>query len=333
MKKLISIIMSSFIILSCFCITVFAEDLDYNNFQASERIYGGVELDKDYTVKLSEDFHTLYVDENTLVPVDASKLDYDYYWVKTEGFGATMDFELTEQQKKDIKEIKVACTGGLMILELHIELNNGAVYKLSYIQQEYYDDYEKVIAGVGDQVVVDFEYPQDNMISADKADFYTEPIIIFDVGIRDITWYNVSLASGPVQKPVGAICVGDQGKYYFCDSAENGKDGAWRDDYYGDFAQLKVHEITDPQVIAEIDQGLRAFYSDDYGSLYDEEKNADISTLLVTVLFLLVPLAVLVIFTVKAVKAKGTYRKLYTVISIGALVEIIIFIILVVILN
>ncbi len=339
MKKVLSIIIAVILIISCFAVTCFA-GIEANSsieVDSDNMFYGDIYLDEKTTASIDEDFEVLTVNGKKYVPVNVSDFPMDFYTIEMKNdIDSTtiigyypMDFRLSEAQKEKISAVSMACNDTYSVYLVDLHFKNGSTYSQSFMRESLIPEYEKLLKNEG-EYVIDYWYPEDNQVYADKATLVISETITINTGEIDyIDFFDVHIqtSGGELVKNVGVLITNSEDKFYYADSEENGKTGDWYSNFDWSPTDIKVHEITDPVLYEQLVAAQKAYYDDDYGLLYNSASSETVGKVLLIVFFLIVPIAVLVIFTIKAIKGKGAYRMLYIAISVGALVELIIFVI------
>ncbi len=334
MKKVLSIIFSVIIVLSCLSLTAFASDKLFVYDDEYE-----IDFDKTFppvSASISEDYQTLTVNGKTFSPFNPQDFDIQYNYIDNymgiENFvpPSEIDFQLTDAQKETFKVITAKCNDNENIFEIEISTNYGGSFTGTYLRDDYFDDLALYNSGEG-VFTIDFGYPENNTLSVEKKLLYGDTEKIRGSKLSYLLWFDVSLSSADgtfLRHGYGEVLVGE-GKYYYADCEESELNDVVYDSY------LLVHEITDKELIAKIDECMAAydeyyqdeFYDDDYDVLYDDNATYTIAKVLLIILFAVIPLIILIIFALKSVGKKDVYLKLYLTIAGLCVAEIITFVI------
>ena len=337
MKKILSLMFAFLFIFSCFAVTAFAEDFaiddDFNIFEA-----------KQPTITFSEDYQKLYVDGEPFSRFNASTITADFgYTVLVEYeynsqyyTGNSAYVKLTDRQKENIADILIERNQYKNMYRIEIYFNDGSSLTVYFLQDTCFDEYNKIISGNVNEYIVDFSYPEDNTVIAQKTDLFGETVKLNRNDLADLyETYSVFVQSsdGSMVAYVGAVFnIGEN--FYYIDYKETGVDSEFLyDTPQGMLAELSVHRITDEALLEKLNSAQESYYSDDYGILYDDDATESISTVFLIFIFAVVPAVILVISLVKAIRGKGIYKKIYGTVSALCIAELIVFVIIAVIFS
>jgi hypothetical protein len=87
-------------------------------------------------------------------------------------------------------------------------------------------------------------------------------------------------------------------------------------------------EITDENLCNKIDECIEAYYDDDYGFFDDDGFTNTVSKVMLTIIFLIFPLAVFALALILAIRSKGYYKKLLRILYISAIVTLVLVVVL-----
>ena len=351
MKKLLSIIFALVLILSCFAVTVFAEDMplvDFEVVEEKDEVYFDTNeiplYDEQPIIKFSDDFSKLYVDEDPFSRADLSMLltDFGYTVITTRerdlSSKGTAYLELTDAQIKDIAKIYIETNLETTMYRIELYYGDGSSLTVYFLKDSLLEDYQEIISGNADKYLIDFLWPDGNIVTATKSEMAGEVVNLTEKEIYDSTYeffyVDASNKSLSLRTYAGIVCLMDE-TYYYIDYKENNIEEA--DFLYGEDPDsdvtLKVHKITDEALNAKFATALESYYKDDYGIFYDDDTSEVISAVFLIIVFAVLPFVVFVIFLVKAIRGKGAYKKIYGTVSAICIAEIIVFIILAIIIT
>ena len=325
MKKILSLIISFILIFSCFAVTVFAEDTieDFDIFNAKMPIG-----------TFSDRYENFYADGERYTRINASlvELDLNHYWIVEDEYnndyytGTSIYIELTNQQKQEIKTVKLESNKDRTIVEATLVYFDDVEMTIVYLKDNYLDEYNKILSGQTEILTIDFMYPYSNSVEAQNYQFVGEMTSFTNSRLVDLEDdYDVIAknSDGSMSVVVGKLLIIDD-EYYYLNFKEAGFD---EDDWYsgsiGKIANKPIHKITDTQLLEKIDNAMVEYYEDDYGVLYDDNATESISIVFFIFVFAFIPLAILVFFLIKALKGEGIYKKLYFTVVAICLAEII----------
>lgn len=299
MKKFISFIIALIVLSSCIGITSFAAS---------------------YDVTLSEDFSELYSAGKTYSMVDASK--FQIYHEDSQ-----KQVVLSNSQKETVRDVFLETAANEIFFFADIKYKNGITLSISYLDNDYMDEYSKIINGDVENYTIDFYYPEGNIIEAKKE-------ILFDYGnsvtltSKDIDFsdtYDVYIGKEHdlLKIVAGVILVNDDDCFY----VDFEEAGLTADEWYSiyDYPHVKAHKIKDEALLDKIYDAQDRYYRDDLGFFYDDDFTESISTALIIFVFAVIPLALFILFLILAILSKTVYKKLFTVICALSAAELTVF--------
>lgn len=326
MKKLLSLIISFVLVFSCFAVTVFAEDFDLLNAKTPIGTF-------------SDRYEKFYAEGEQYTRIKASVIETDlnYNWIVEEEYvseyylGVGIYIQLTNQQKQEIKTVKLKTNKDRTLIEATFTYFDDAQMTVMYLKDAYLDEYNKVVTGQTETLTIEFVYPSYNNVEAQRQQLVGEMTTFTNSRLVDLEDdYDVVArnSDGSMSVVVGKLLV-IADEYYYLNYKEA---GFGEDDWYsgsiGEIANKPLNKITDTQLIAAIDGAMEEYYNDDYGVLYDDDVTESISIGFFVFVFAVVPLAILVFFLIKAIRGKGIYKKLYFAVVAVCLAEIVVFAVL-----
>lgn len=326
MKKLLSLIISFVLIFSCFAVTVFAEDFDLLNAKTPIGTF-------------SDRYEKFYAEGEQYTRIKASVIETDlnYNWIVEEEYvseyylGVGIYIQFTNQQKQEIKTVKLKTNKDRTLIEATFTYFDDAQMTVMYLKDAYLDEYNKVVTGQTETLTIEFVYPSYNNVEAQRQQLVGEMTTFTNSRLVDLEDdYDVVArnSDGSMSVVVGKLLV-IADEYYYLNYKEA---GFGEDDWYsgsiGEIANKPLNKITDTQLIAAIDGAMEEYYNDDYGVLYDDDVTESISIGFFVFVFAVVPLAILVFFLIKAIRGKGIYKKLYFAVVAVCLAEIVVFAVL-----
>ena len=326
MKKLLSLIISFVLVFSCFAVTVFAEDFDLLNAKTPIGTF-------------SDRYEKFYAEGEQYTRIKASVIETDlnYNWIVEEEYvseyylGVGIYIQLTNQQKQEIKTVKLKTNKDRTLIEATFTYFDDAQMTVMYLKDAYLDEYNKVVTGQTETLTIEFVYPSYNNVEAQRQQLVGEMTTFTNSRLIDLEDdYDVVAknSDGSMSVVVGKLLV-IADEYYYLNYKEA---GFGEDDWYsgsiGEIANKPLNKITDTQLIAAIDGAMEEYYNDDYGVLYDDDVTESISIGFFVFVFAVVPLAILVFFLIKAIRGKDIYKKLYFAVVAVCLAEIVVFAVL-----
>lgn len=344
MKKILSLIIAFVLIFSCLAITVFAEDIaieESYEYIPSEDV--DIFANKEPKATFSEDYKKLYIDGEPFSRIDSSMLLTDASWILSvdeihnEEYDTGNDIyvELTDAQKNEVKSVEFERNYHCNIYRASINFNDGSMLTVTFLKDTYLEEYNQLLKGETSEYEINFLYPDGNIVKTDKYALSGKEVMFNKAQLEDFNdIFDVTTknADGSIVIAVGLVIrIGDN--YYYADYSDLGIQKQL--DWVGmsDLADKPIYRITDEFLLNKINEAQESYFDDDFGVLYDEDAGETISKAFFAFLFFIVPLALFVIFLVKAIKGKGTYKKLYITIASLCMATVIVFVILAVIVG
>ncbi len=349
MKKILSIMFAIMLIFSCFAVTAFAEDMPIVDSEIffEEDIYDTYNYpiyDKQPIISFSDDFKKLYVNDEPFSRFDASALSTDFGYTvvaedeRNENLRSSAYVEWTDEQKKSISDIYIEVNLETTMYRIEFYYGDGSSLTVYYLKDALFEDYKEIINGNADKYLIDFLWPDGNIVTATKSEMAGEIVSLTEKEIYDSTieFFYVDCANESLSLSAyaGIVCLMDE-TYYYIDYKENNIEEA--DFLYGEDLDadvtLKVHKITDEALNARFQTALEDYYNDDYGIFYDDDASDVISVVFLIFVFAVVPAVLFVIFLIKAIRGKGVYKKIYGTVAAFCIAELIVFIIIAIIIT
>ena len=348
MKKILSIMFAFLLIFSCFAVTAFAEDMLLGEsvvIYEDEVIYDTYNFpiyDEQPIMKFSDDFTKLYVDGEPFSRADVSMLSTDFgYTVVAEderdlSLKSSAYLDLTDEQRKIFKDIYIEVNPATTMYRIELYYSDGSSLTVYFLKDSLFEDYERIISGNADKYLIDFAYPDGNMVITQKEALFGEIVTLRRNDLAYLyDYYYVTAASKDlsISMYTGVMFILED-NFFYVDYTEAGIEDAdfLFDDYStGNLAEYPVHKITDEKLIADLQSAQERYYEDDYGVLYDDDATESISAVFLIFIFAVVPAVILVISLVKAIRGKGVYKKIYGTVSSLCMAELIVFTIIAVI--
>ncbi len=308
MKKIIVLIITVLLLVSCFSLPVFADKFSYYDYEYTTT------LDPDVEITFSEDFKTLYFGEDKYVIFDNKNI-YNDVLVELEN-----NIKLTDAQNAKISKIELTTSEEGALIDAAIKYIDGIYMEMHFINEEYFTQYNDLLTSKTAQYEVNFMYPEGNSVEISRDKLSGNEIILrnFDNNFDVIG----KSKDGRISVAVGLLIICNE-EFYYLDYSEAGSN--YRDySIYGEEI-IKAHEITDPDVIAALKEAETSYYTGDYGFFLDDNFTKNVADIFLVIVFAVIPFAVLVIFTIFAYRSKGIYRKMNSLIAILCAAELVIF--------
>lgn len=298
MKKFRYLIVAALLLFSCLGLTAFAADS---------------------SVTISDDYQKLYMNGNSYSRFNVSRVETYYDLV------VDTPVELSATQQELIASVELQTNAQENVVHADIYFNDGAVLSVGFLQDDYLEAYNEFISSEDGIYVIDFEWPAGNTVDATTADLLGNETTLDRTVLEWCSHYPVIIrsADGSLELYKGALIVFED-KYYYSDFDEIGVTD-WYDFNPYSYDYLAAHEITNASLLADIQEAENEFYADDLGFLYNDDLTEVISTIFLVFVFAVIPLAILIVFLILAIRSKTIYRKLFSGICIFSGAELIVF--------
>lgn len=276
----------------------------------------------DSAVTISDDYQQLYMDGYTYSRFDAGAIRLPQSYITED-----KAVELTEEQKQKISGITLNIDEKQTLVYADIYFKDGSSMYIPFLREDYIEEYNSMIGDDWENCIIDFIWPEGNTIPANKSALFGENKVTLDEGFLQMCDYcdvNIESSDGSFAVSKGAI-VFYSDEYYYIDYASAKIDTSDGFSPY-DYTELPAYEIVDPELLEDIKEAEGEYYSDGLGFLFNDDLTSSISAVFLVFIFGLIPLAVFVLFLILAIRAKGTYKKLFYGIVILSALEIILFV-------
>ncbi len=269
--------------------------------------------------EISDDFSTLilYGEEYlkfSSVPVDSG-----------DRYNDSFDIVLTKEQEEKFTFISITSVIDMSVLYVDFGFVDGGLVSFPYIKDDYFPEYEAIASGAWSEGYIDFVWPDDNQVKITKSELFKSPAEEIEINTYELLEHNFVLSKlfdTEVNIYVGAF-IEYCDKYYYIDFTENNSRVFNYEVYDG--KTVTVHEVKG-ELRERVQKGIDRYYSEDLGFLENDELTTKISNVFLTVLFGIIPFVIFALFLIFAIFSKTYYRRFFTVISISALAELVIFI-------
>lgn len=303
-KRILSIIITVLLILTCFTFGVSASD----SFQTYENIG-----EQNYPIIISDNYQTLSYSDNTYIRFDASAVDWDFY----------NNFSDTKCNLSEVKYVDYQTNETGTIVRAWIYFKDGGSFNATYIDKTYYDEYLMVLNNPK-EYTINFSFPIDNNVSTTKNQFLGKKTTLttYELWIDNYFDVNSYSQNGDFYVTKGSLILVDD-KYYYVDFIENNVDDPINF-FPDDYEVLKAYEITNKELIENLDAAYDEYNSDAVGFLTGEFSE-NISVVLLCIALVIVPLSALIIFLILSLRAKSPiYKKLFRTIYIMSAAELVV---------
>lgn len=297
MKKITTFMITFILLFSCLGLTTFAENS---------------------SISLSDDYQKLYVDGKSYSRFNASLIDVPTHEVES-------DIALSSTQQETVEEIYLDRNDSGNIYYATINFLDGSSLTVSFLQDDYLEEYQQMTSGQIEEYIIDFSWPEENAVPASKTDLMSSPVTLTKAELEWADTYYV-LSKNKDESLivfVGSLMIIENDYYYVNFSEINIRDRYKFLPY--DYETLSAYKITNTTLIAEIQKAENAFYEDNLGFLYNDDLTEKISAVMMIALFGVLPFAILVLFLICALRSKTVYKKMFLTTSILSFSVLIVF--------
>ncbi len=310
MKKILSILVISLLLLSCCMFVSTAGEIPFG--ETNMYICSGE------PISFSENFTELYCDSKEYVRFN------DNYIFSNEEFEVINTITLSDTQKILVKEIYLSATPQGNIVWASIEYHDGAYLSVSFLAREYIDIYNDAMTEKWETAnVSEYIYGEGTLFTVNRSQLFGKKTIVKEAYYDNDIDFNVNIepqnCDFSIQK--GEILKFDE-SFYYLDYMESNINP---DDSFDDMEMFEAYEIVDEKLISELEKFAEEYYDSGLGFMEDDSFLKSGSDAFTVIIFGILPFAVLVLFIILMFKAHGVYKKLFAAISATALGELIIF--------
>ena len=313
MKKIIYLIITVLLLVSCFGLTVGASEL---NIKDSDFTYDGYcELPADEKITFSEDYKHLYVGERVYSRFNT----YDAY--------LDINYGITNAKIIDdetVSEVNLLANKKGNVIEANIYYKDGAELHCYFMDNNYLEEYENIVNDNVDELYINFSLKKDSYFKVNAEKLKTKKVTIKteDFYYKSETFSVSAFTSDKsIEISRGEIHILRDRAYY--DSGMN------KDQYGEDGEEWILYEIRDKEFVEQLNAKTKEYYSDcEYGTFMDEDISKKITVPFFWICLIFVPLAVLIVSVIFFIRCKTKmYKRMYFITSIFAIVQTIIFVV------
>lgn len=318
MKKLLALILALFCISS---VTAYATApvVPETKDQPAKLSYDTV-----YEIDIENEREGLYVNGEYYTLFNAKKMEtngYDEFQ-----YALSMSDEL-EQKTQDVE---LCISPDLAVVYSTYNFGDGTSLNATYLKYSLVSEYDRLVSNEWQYGEIEFEYPRDNQLTINQEKLYGKQINLFTKEIGDTNYHEFRVYATTNScdlKVEKGMLITTEDKYYFIDY-EKANLGDF--DYFNmaDYSEILAFEITDENLCDKIDECIEAFYDDDFGFFDDDGFTNAVSKVMLTIMFIIFPLAVFVLFLILAIRSKGYYKKLFRILYISAIVTLVLVVVL-----
>ena len=323
MKKLLALILALFCISS---VTAYATAPVVAETKIDQT--AGISQDIVYTVALEDELNGLFVNGEYYTLFNANNIE-------TDGFDEFQyAISMSDELKERTQNVDLYMSMDLAVVSATYDFKDGTSLSAHYLKHSLVREFDRLVSENWEYGEIEFEYPYDNQLPINQEKLMGRQINLFTKEIGDKNYHEFSVFATTDKcelKAEKGRLITSEDKYYYIDYA---KAGLGNIEFFNiaDYSEILAFEITDENLCDEIEECIDDFYDDDYGFLDDDNFTDSVSKVLLTIVFLILPLGVFVLFLILAIRSKGYYKKLFRIIYISAVLVLIMFIALAIIL-
>lgn len=323
MKKILALILALFCISS---VTAYATAPVVVETKIDQT--AGISQDIVYTVDLEDELNGLFVNGEYYTLFNANNIE-------TDGFDEFQyAISMSDELKERTQDVDLYMSMDLAVVSATYNFKDGTSLIAHYLKHSFVKEFDRLVSDNWEYGEIEFEYPYDNQLPINQEKLLGRQINLFtkEIGDKNYHEFRVYATTDKCElKAEKGMLITSEDKYYYIDYAKAGL-GDIEFFNIADYAEILAFEITDENLCDEIEECIDDFYDDDYGFLDDDNFTDSVSKVLLTIVFLILPLGVFVLFLILAIRSKGYYKKLFRIIYISAVLVLIMFIALAIIL-
>ena len=323
MKKLLALILALFCISS---VTAYATAPVVAETKKDQTTV--ISYDIVYQVTLEDELNGLFVNGEYYTLFNANNIE-------TDGFDEFQyAISMSDELKERTQDVELYITPDLSVVSTTYNFTDGTSLSAKYLKHSLVREFDRLVSDNWEFGEIEFQYPYDNQLPVNQEKLFGRQINLFTKEIGDKNYHEFRVYATTDKCELRAekgILITSEDKYYYIDYAK-AELGNIKYFNIADYAEILAFEITDENLCDKIEECIDDFYDDDYGFLDDDNFTESVSNVLLTIVFLILPLAAFVLFLSLAIRSKGYYKKLFRVIYISAVLVVIMFIVLAIIL-
>ena len=297
MKKLISIMIMTILLFSCVGLTAFASPS---------------------SATISDDYQKLYMDGNAYSRFNTSMVEVDY-------FDANITVELNATQQETIDQVSLQVNADTTFIRADINFKDGAVLSAEFLRDDYLDTYNEISFDENGLYTIDLEYPEGNIVTTVKSNLFGSSVTLTADELEWCSYYPVWIQNndGTLTAHKGSL-ITIEDAYYYVNYEDIEVESWYHFDPY-EYDELPAYEISDAELITNIQEAEEEFYSDDFGFLFNDNLTKAVSTVFLVFVFAIIPFVIFVACLILAIRSKTVYKKLFRFIYLLSAAELVVF--------
>ena len=261
-----------------------------------------------HKLTIAEDLQQVTLDGETYVQANVSGLEGDYR-------EQDVTVELTESQQTEYERVRLYHMLEVPgVFQVDIYRTDGITLQVSYIREDIYPSYLALLEQT--ELTVRFRYPSNNDVITERSQLCGEETTLYKDDLSKARTYEVYAVGKDFMTLFKGWLVSVGEDYYYVDKDEN---GFTADTFLTGQPKVSAYEVTDQPLIDRFKNAMDEYY-EGLGVFEDPEVSDNVSNVFMVIMFGLLPLTVLISFTVFAiVTKKRAYRIQYIIVCTCAL--------------
>lgn len=278
MKKIISIFIAVLLISCCLCMTVSARGNDFT---------------------VAEDFQSMTYHGVTYRRADLTMVSIDYYdYIQEQP-------QLTAGQQELLRGCSFCPDYSEQLIQAEFFFQDGSTLICGYVAEDFWQQFQDYLTDDETECYVEFYWDSLNQVTAEEYRFQGDPVTLKSRSLQNAESLPVYVNHGAKDFTIikGTLMI-IQDNFYYVDHQQIGLYQPYPIDLY-EYESLECYEITDPELIADIEDAMGTYYDVTYasGNLLEIA-----SFVFWTLIFAVIPAAILVLSVIFAIRGKGYYR-------------------------
>lgn len=313
MKKIISLIIALMVLVSCFSLSALA----YEEYEYEENIYIGEGSGS--VITFSDDFTELYCAGDSYTRFNDNEVYND-----EDGCNIINTIELDDEQLTKVKKINLSGPKSGSIVWAYIYYIDGAYMEVSFLHSDYAEIYNQCMKDDWQTATIDFGWDEENLVTVSRDTLCGEKTFLVNVdtgSFEEMFYVELHPDNCDFYFRKGEL-ISYEGEYYYLDYQELGIDSS--SGFYSEKPiNVEAYKITDEDFLDEIEDSIDEYYSSDLGFMEDDDFTEAVSDFFAVILFGILPLAVLILSVIFAIRARTPiYKRLFYTISALSLAEL-----------
>lgn len=304
MKRYVSLLVAVVLLLGCFSLGVSADEVPE-------------------IISFSYDYRTLYVDG-----LAYSRFNSDILYTDSPTRWDDFELQLSFEQQREVEEITLQTNWNRTAIYACIAFQDGSELYADFLVSSSREDYEKLIDGRFDKCYIDFEWWETGNVDTSYTALTGTPVTLSEDTLAYCSDFPVRMTTDDRSLiiQVGWLLMEGE-KYYYVDYEHADIElEYWEAFHPWEYTSLAAYEITDETLLAALAQ-TEADYYGDFELWFEGDIGQLIALVFLTLIFGIVPLALFILFLIRALRARPVYKEMYTAICVLALAVVVIFIV------